>query len=287
MKKLLAVLAVSSALGLSGCAAYEEFMGIDRETINMSAKHLYSKYTNELEVDNTSQTSKRIRQVYQRILPYADKANNTGQKFDWELRVFRSDKVNAWALPGGRMGFYTGIVEKLDLTDDEIAAVMGHEMAHALEEHGKEKMSTEAAKQIFYTALAYTGVGALGYIAMATETGDLVMNSQSKEREADRVGLLLMAQAGYDPAAAITLWEKMRVHTKESRIVNGQRVVSVGDFISSHPSDKKRIEAMKKYQEAAMPYYQAALEGRAHEYVVPTNIKKTAKQKARELLGRE
>lgn len=119
------------------------------------------------------------------MLPWADRANNTGVKFDWELVVFREDKINAWAMPGGKMAFFTGIVERLNLTDDEIAAIMGHEMAHALEEHSKEKANFNLMSDFGLVALHMTGFGAVGEVAMPTQYGGATAYSRSKEREAD------------------------------------------------------------------------------------------------------
>ena len=128
----LAAVAFFSA-GLAAC--------VNTASLNQEAAHSYAQMKQEANaqraVDTTSATAQRIHKVFNKMKPYAEKANKTGVPFQWEIIVLKSDEMNAWAMPGGKMAFYTGLVEKLRLTDEEIAAVMGHEMAHALEEHTK------------------------------------------------------------------------------------------------------------------------------------------------------
>lgn len=153
-RQIVCLSAVISILG--GCAVVADVYGHDSATMNAAAAKDYMK-TVELNksagnVDTTSRTARRVQAVFRRMLPYADAANNTGHRFDWKMTVFKNDELNAWAMPGGKMAFYTGIVDKLKLTDDEIAAIMGHEMTHALHEHGKNKVGqqilTNTAAQI-------------------------------------------------------------------------------------------------------------------------------------------
>lgn len=142
------------ALMLNACA--------DSATINQQAATSYLQTVNEAKqkgaVDTTSNTAKRIKAIFNKMSPYADRENDTGQPFNWQITVIKSDELNAWAMPGGKMAFYTGLVDKLKLTDDEIATVMGHEMAHALKEHGKKKVNmgniTNAVAQVAHVALA-------------------------------------------------------------------------------------------------------------------------------------
>ena len=176
--------------------------------------------------------------------------NQTGTKFDWQLAVLKSDQVNAYVAPGGKVVFYTGIVNKLNLTDAEIAAVMGHEMIHALEEHAKNKIGAQALTDLALgIGLSYAGdsVGQLGAAAaqLGTQVGVGLPYSRSLESRADQGGLMLMAKAGYNPQAAITLWEKM----------NKLDGAGGSSFLSTHPSNSQRIDAMRKNVPAAQAVY--------------------------------
>ena len=130
----------------------------------------------------------------------------------WEENVIEMLEVNAWAMPGGKMAVYSGIIEKLQLTDDELAAIMGHEIAHALREHSRERASRQAATGVALSvAGAVLGVGDTG-VNLANMVANVTLNlpnSRTQETEADRIGVELAARAGYNPAAAVTLWEKM------------------------------------------------------------------------------
>lgn len=181
----------------------------------------------------------------QRMIPYANQMNQTGQPFQWQLAVIKSDTVNAYVAPGGKVVFYTGIVNKLNLSDAEIAAVMGHEMTHALEEHAKSKIGAEALTGLALNiGKAYAGdsIGQAGSAALdlGSQVGVGLPYSRNLESRADYGGLMLMAKAGYNPQAAITLWEKMN------------RMDGAGgpSFLSTHPSNNQRIQDMRKiYQQ--------------------------------------
>lgn len=148
--------------------------------------------------------------------PYADRENQTRVKFNWELTVIKSNELNAWAMPGGKMAFYTGLVDKLKLTDNEIATVMGHEMAHALKEHGKKKTNlaqvTNVVGSVVHSVLeAKIGSDMSGLaVDLVSDWGLNKPYSRSNETEADEVGLMLMAKAGYNPEAAPAVWDKMK-----------------------------------------------------------------------------
>lgn len=277
---LLALLGLGS---LTGCTTVGDLMGNDTASINAQAAHSYQAMKAKSAIDSTSATAKRIHRVFNKMLPYADKANNTGVKFDWELIVIRNDTVNAWAMPGGKMAFYTGIVEKLNLTDAEIAAIMGHEMAHALEEHGKEKANFNLVKDIGLVGLSYTGIGVLGEIAMVSEYGGATAYSRAKEREADKVGLYLMAQAGYDPQASISFWQKMSAQEAPKTAIANK----IDALLSTHPTDEARLQAMRDLQPEVLPIYQMALSGKANEFTVPVNLKKPVSEKIKSTLKKK
>ncbi len=168
----------------------------------------------------------------------------------FRFTLLDSDQVNAFVAPGGKVVFYTGIVNKLNLTDAEIAAIMGHEMVHALEEHAKSKIGAQALTNIALNvglSAAGNNVGQLGAAAaqLGTQIGIGLPYSRNLESRADQGGLMLMARAGYNPQAAITLWEKM------NKLEGG----GGASFLSTHPSNSQRIEAMRKNLPAAQALY--------------------------------
>lgn len=248
LRKLLFV--VATAILLNACAS--------SESINQEAAGAYSQEMNKAKaqgaVDTTSPTAKRIHQVFNTMRPYADQENKDGPPFNWQITVLRSDELNAWAMPGGKMAFYTGLVDKLKLNDDEIATVMGHEMAHALKEHGKKKtnfgLATNILAQVGHIALSTVVGSDISGIAVGL-TKDWAMDkpySRSAETEADEVGLLLMARAGYNPQAAPGLWVKM----KNASTNQGGVLAALG---STHPSDDDRQANLKRLLPEAMKIY--------------------------------
>ena len=252
--KLVLSLCAASVITISGCTTVAEMAGADSSTLNVAAAQGFNKTVQEASanktLDTSSATYKRINSVFLRLKPYGDQINQTGQKFDWRLAVLKSDQVNAYVAPGGKVVFYTGIVNKLNLTDAEIAAVMGHEMVHALEEHSKNKIGQQALTDLSLSiglSAAGSNVGQLGSAAaqLGAQVGVGLPYSRSLESRADQGGLMLMARAGYNPQAAITLWEKM----------NKLEGAGGTSFLSTHPSNSQRIEAMRKNLPAAQAIY--------------------------------
>ena len=245
-------LAFVSIIGiLSACA--------DSASINQQAAMGYRQMISEAkakgQLDSQSRTAQRVHKIFNKMVPYANAENHTGQPFNWQIEVIKSKELNAWAMPGGKMAFYTGLVESLNLTDDEIATVMGHEMAHALKEHGKKKANmgqfTDVLAGVAHVALS-TQIGSDGSAVVVGLTKDWALDkpySRSAETEADEIGLLLMAKSGYNPQAAPGLWDKMQQASKGSQ--------SVLDKLSStHPSDKDRQENLLRLMPEAMALYQ-------------------------------
>ena len=245
-------LAFVSIIGiLSACA--------DSASINQQAAMGYRQMITEAkakgQLDSQSRTAQRVHKIFNKMVPYANAENHTGQPFNWQIEVIKSKELNAWAMPGGKMAFYTGLVESLNLTDDEIATVMGHEMAHALKEHGKKKANmgqfTDVLAGVAHVALS-TQIGSDGSAVVVGLTKDWALDkpySRSAETEADEVGLLLMAKSGYNPQAAPGLWDKMQKASKGSQ--------SVLDKLSpTHPSDKDRQENLLRLMPEAMALYQ-------------------------------
>ncbi len=251
-KNFLMSLCAAGAVSLSGCATIADMAGADTATLNAAATEGFNKTVSSARSSNTLDTSsstyKRIYNVFTRLKPIADQYNQTGIRFDWQLAVLKSNEVNAYVAPGGKVVFYTGIVNKLNLTDAEIAAVMGHEMTHALEEHSKQKMGAQALTDLALgigLSAAGAGEGAAAAAQLGSQIGVGLPYSRSLESRADQGGLMLMARAGYNPQAAITLWEKMNK-------LEGAGGVA---FLSTHPSNGQRIEAMRKNLPAAMQVY--------------------------------
>ena len=197
----------------------------------------------------------RIDKITARLVAQAIKYRPETESWDWQVAVIDDPKtLNAWCMAGGKMAIYTGIIQTLNLTDDEIAQVMGHEIGHALAKHTAERMSTAMASQavlqvgaILLGTDSATNQMALQAAAVATTVGVQLPNSRTQEAEADRIGIELAAKAGYDPHAAPKLWEKMLDATG----TKGQ-----SDFLSTHPAGEKRQEALSALIPQMLPYYE-------------------------------
>jgi predicted Zn-dependent protease len=193
----------------------------------------------------------RVRVIAQRLIPATSAFRADAPGWRWEVNVITSPEVNAWCMPGGKIAVYTGLIEKLKITDDELAAVMGHEIAHALREHGRERASQQAAQSaVVGLGAALLGIGDAG-AGLVNIVADVTVGlpySRQFETEADRIGVELAARAGYDPRAAITLWQKM-----------GQAGGSAPpQFLSTHPSPQSRAQDLTNYSARVMPLYEAA-----------------------------
>ena len=180
----------------------------------------------------------QLRAIAQRIIPYAQQWNSRAGSWRWEVNLIGSKQINAFCMPGGKIAFYTGILDQLKLTDDEIAMIMGHEMAHALREHARERIAKSQATSIGLSLGAQLlGLGELGNMAANLGTQLLTLKfSRSDESEADLVGLELAARAGYDPQAAVSLWQKMGQATGNGGI----------GFLSTHPTGPDRIRELEQ-----------------------------------------
>lgn len=206
-------------------------------------------------LNRNAQQVQRVRTIAQRLIPQTRVFRQDAPGWAWEANVLTSKDINAWAMPGGKMAVYTGLIERLNATDDELAAVMGHEIAHALREHARERiarqMGTQAASTIGSIAIQIlTGVQLDPQIAGTVGQAVFVLpNSRENEQEADTIGVELMARAGYDPRAALSLWQKM-----------GQATGGGGppEFLSTHPSGASRLRDLQGYVDKVMPLYQAA-----------------------------
>jgi Zn-dependent protease with chaperone function len=194
-------------------------------------------------------TAKRVKAVADRLIPEVTAFRPDAAKWNWEVNVINSPELNANCGPGGKIIFYSGLVEKLKLTDDEIAAVMGHEIAHALREHGREAMSKAYGVQMATQLGSAVGLGD-GSLQMANMGVQYLMtlpNSRSNENEADLIGLELAARAGYNPNAAVSLWQKM---------ASAAGGASQPEFLSTHPSPSNRTQTLQSTIPKVMPLYQ-------------------------------
>lgn len=199
--------------------------------------------------DNHPQVQ-RLRAIANRIVPHALPWNDRARRWRWEINLIASDQINAFCMPGGKIAFYMGILAKLQLNDAEVAAIMGHEAAHALREHARERMAKTAATRLGASALSsLLGLGNLGDSLVQMGGQLLTLRfSREDETEADLVGLDLSARAGYNPAAGVTLWQKMM------RASGG----APPQFLSTHPAGETRIREIQSKLPRVEPLYQRA-----------------------------
>ena len=192
----------------------------------------------------------RLRTMAQKMLPFTPKWSDRAKSWQWEVNLINSKQINAFCMPGGKIAFYTGILDTLKLTDDEVAAVMGHEIAHALREHARARMGKQAATSIGANVVSQVfGLGNLGQAALGASANLLTLKfSRDDETESDLVGLELMARAGYDPRAGITLWQKMQAANKGAP----------PQWLSTHPAGDARIKEIQKHLPEVMPLYERA-----------------------------
>ncbi len=196
----------------------------------------------------------RLRQIAQRLIPHAAQWNNRARQWRWEVNLIGSKQINAFCLPGGKIAFFTGILDQLQLTDDETAMVMGHEMAHALREHARERLvKTQGTGIALSLGAQLLGLGDLGNLAARglTQLASLKF-SREDESEADLVGLELAARSGFAPQAGATLWRKMAAASG----ANGS-----SNFLSTHPSGPERIRELEANAPKVQALYEQARKG--------------------------
>ena len=224
-------------------------MGVSSEEMNLAAAQAYGKMLKEAASKNTLNRDPamlaRVQGISRKLIAQTPVFRSDASRWQWEINVFQSEQVNAFCMAGGKIGVYAGLVDKLQLSDAEIAAVVGHEIAHALREHVREQVSLQYAARLPGLLLAiFTGSQALA------DLGDMVSDvtlglprSREAEREADDMGVELAARAGYDPRAAVSLWQKM------NRLGNG----NPPEFLSTHPSPATREQDLARTSERVMP----------------------------------
>jgi predicted Zn-dependent protease len=228
---------------------------VSADTVERSAAQQYAQMLQQAAGKNLlapadSAQLKRLRGIAQRLIPYANPWNERAKQWQWEVNLIGSPQINAFCMPGGKIAFYSGILKTLQLSDDEVAMVMGHEIAHALREHARERMGKNAA----------TGIGAnlIGQLFGLGQLGQTVTNygaqlltlefSRSDESEADLVGMELAARAGFDPRSGVTLWQKMGAANKGAP----------PQWLSTHPAGSTRIADIEANLPKVMPLYTRA-----------------------------
>jgi predicted Zn-dependent protease len=192
--------------------------------------------------------TQRVKRITDRLIVQAGNMSAASRNWQWSVAVINEPTLNAWCMPGGKMVIYTGIIETLNLTDDEIAQIMGHEISHALLGHGRERMSRAMATEAGMKLGSVLAGRDLTVLAPVADIALTLPNSRESESEADRFGIELAARAGYDPHAAVKLWEKMSQTNKSQP----------PQFLSTHPSPSNRIQALTALVPKMMPLYEKA-----------------------------
>jgi Zn-dependent protease with chaperone function len=271
MKHLLPLSALAAALLLAGCQAVNTtsggavgverkqymFSALSTQEVNQMYAQSYQQTLGEASskgvLDKTSNNAKRLRTIADRLIKQAPLFRPDSAQWQWEVNLIKSPELNANCGPGGKIIFYSGIIDKLDLTDDEIAAIMGHEMAHALREHARERVAKTQATGMGLSVLSQLlGLGNLGDVAANLGTQLLSLQfSREDETEADLVGLELAARSAYRPQASVSLWQKMSA-------ANGKGGPS---FLSTHPTGPERIRDLQANVPKVQGLYEQARRG--------------------------
>jgi predicted Zn-dependent protease len=251
------VVAVLLAVSLIGCKANpvsgrKQLVLVSEEQAQASSAQAYTQTMSEAQkkgkLSSDAALNARVKRITDRLITQAGNMYAPSREWKWSVAVLDEPALNAWCMPGGKMAIHTGVINKLALTDDEIAQIMGHEIAHALLGHGRERMSRAIAMQggvLLGSIVAGQDLSALTPVADIALT---LPNSRTGETEADRYGIELAARAGYDPRAAVRLWEKMGAASG-----NGPP-----QFLSTHPSPDNRIQALNELVPKMMPIYEKA-----------------------------
>jgi len=274
-KKITSILATILAMQLGGCATTtsdsvsgvkrSQFMLLPASYITNMSSQAYTQTLNEAQKKQTLNADKtqveRVRKISNRLISKVGVFRTDAAQWKWEVNVEKNDQLNAYCMPGGKIMVYSGLIEKLNTTDDELAAVIGHEIAHALREHGRERMSQAYAQEFGLQALAAiltkgtssaVGNASMQAASMGSQLFFALPNSREQEREADKIGLELAARAAYNPDAAVTLWQKMEA----------QGGAKPPEFLSTHPASENRIAELRALAPKVRPLYEAAKAGR-------------------------
>jgi predicted Zn-dependent protease len=257
MKKVYTIFLLFPML-IAACATSpsgrRQLMIVSEESAIAASKQAYVEmlkpYAQKGKIDNNPGMTDRVYRITGRLIAQAIKVRPETKDWDWSIKIIDDpETVNAWAMAGGKMALYSGLVEKLKPTDDELAQVLGHEIAHALAKHSAEKMSVAMASSIGVVAVGVVadqkGLALTG-AALAAALAVQKPNSRAAESEADRIGIELAAKAGYDPRSAVTLWQKMAK-------VGGK---GPPEFLSTHPAPENREKKLAALVPQMMPYFE-------------------------------
>lgn len=255
------------ALSVAGCQTVQTTapgaVGIERKQQMLISESDIEKgaaqaYAQELQkarqagkLNTDAALTARVRAVSQRLIPQTRAFRPDAPGWKWEINALTTKEMNAYAMPGGKIMVYSGLVERLKLTDAELAAVIGHEISHALREHTRERVSRAYAQQLALTGIAVATGAGQGTLDLANSVASVTFqlpHSREQESEADIMGLELMARAGYDPNAAVSVWKKMMTAEKSSP----------PEFLSTHPAPGNRIAELQASVPKVMPLYQSA-----------------------------
>lgn len=250
------------ALALASCAknpvtGRSQLMVVSESSAIAQARQAYvaelKPFSDKGKVDADPAVAARVQRITHRLIAQAIRLRPDSADWAWEIRVLDDPKtVNAFCMPGGKMAVYTGLIQKVKPSDDELANVLGHEIGHAIANHGAERLSVSAVSQIGVLAVAVASGKNSNAYAQGAQIGALLAwqlpNSRGGETEADRIGIELAARAGYDPRAAATLWEKMiEVSGDKERF----------DWLSTHPAGVKRVEELRALAPSMMVHYES------------------------------
>lgn len=266
IRRWLSACALSLTVLLTGCAAVQTTssgaVGIERKQYMSSLvseeqlqreaagqyNNLIAEARSQRALDVNAAQTRRVQTISRRLISQVGVFRPDAAQWDWRVHVLDSDEVNAWCMPGGKIAVYSGLIDQLKTTDAELAAVIGHEIAHALREHSRERVSQEMVTSLGLSVLAaVTGVDEAADLGeVFTDVMFTLPNSRTHEVEADRMGVELAARAGYDPYGAVTLWQKM------GQMDDGEQF----EFLSTHPSADTRVADLQAIAAQMMPLYQ-------------------------------
>lgn len=251
------IIAALLAASLVGCQANpvsgrQQLVLVSEDQAQASSAQAYTQTISEAQKQGKLSTdaalNNRVRRITDRLIAEAKLMYPPSRDWQWSVAVIDDPSLNAWCMPGGKMAIYTGIVHKLKLTDDEIAQIMGHEIAHALLGHGRERMSRAIAMQSGMQLGSIVVGRDLSILAPVADIALTLPHSRASESEADRYGVELAARSGFDPRAAVRLWEKMAAASGDGP----------PQFLSTHPPAGNRIQALNALMPQMMPIYEKA-----------------------------
>jgi predicted Zn-dependent protease len=267
MVRKLATLLTALVVGLSSPLAAQTADGgvqvkkprlllVPESMVNQSAAQEYTQLKQQAAarrvLNNDDAKVRRVRAIAARLIPQGARFNPNAGAWAWEVNVVDAPMINAFCMPGGKIMVFTGIIDKLQLSDDELAAIVGHEIGHALLEHGRARMSEAVLKNAgINLAAAYFGLSSVGTaaLAQAAQLAVTLPYSRSHETDSDLVGIELAARSGFDPRAAVSVWKKM------SAVASSQPP----QMLSTHPAHATRIRDLETAMPKVLPLYQAAL----------------------------